>query len=551
MAELVRAGTVAEIEAAGRKVVSVGGAPVLVLAHEGAFRALDNRCPHMGFPLHQGDVKDGLLDCHWHHARFDVTCGATLDPWADDVDCYSVVVEDGVVFVDPERPTTDARARGKDRILRGLEHNLRLVVAKGVIDVELEDALEAGAWFGGTQHAQGWRSGLTILSAMANVYDALDAQDRSRAMTKALAWIGAECAGSPPRRALPALSGTDRSEAGLRDWFRETVEVRDADGAERVLFTLVLKYGLDAALDAVLAACTDHRYCDVGHTLDFAVKCAELCDGHEYGVVLFPALVPQLVQMQRMEETSTWRRPVDVASLVAAATDRLPDTFGEASLADEAALVQLMLEEDPAATLDRFVELATAGTSPVALADAVTEAGLIRVLQFGKANEVPDWDTVHHTLTYANAVAEGMRRVPSRELFRGVLDGVASVYLDRFLNLPPAPLPQSSGAASRDALLALYDQRASVDEVAAMAMAFDDPAELLATLGHVVLREDAGFHDYQALEIGWRRLERTGRPLALVAAARWLAARYPTMRGQEQTFSIAWRLHRGDAVFSA
>ena len=101
MAEWVRAGTVAEIESAGHKVVSVGGAPVLVLPHEGSFRAIDNRCPHMGFPLHQGNVKDGLLDCHWHHARFDVTCGATLDPWADDVDCYRVVVEDGAVFVDP------------------------------------------------------------------------------------------------------------------------------------------------------------------------------------------------------------------------------------------------------------------------------------------------------------------------------------------------------------------------------------------------------------------------------------------------------------------
>ncbi len=37
----------------------------------------------------------------------------------------------------------------------------------------------------------------------------------------------------------------------------------------------------------------------------------------------------------------------------------------------------------------------------------------------------------------------------------------------------------------------------------------------------------------------------------LVATARWLAARYPTRRAQEQTFAIATRLHRGEALHEA
>ena len=35
---------------------------------------------------------------------------------------------------------------------------------------------------------------------------------------------------------------------------------------------------MDRALDAVLATVTEHRYCDVGHVLDFALKCAELAE---------------------------------------------------------------------------------------------------------------------------------------------------------------------------------------------------------------------------------------------------------------------------------
>src|SRR5438552_12131937 len=116
--EFVRAGTVDELVRHGRRVITVGRTPVLVLWHEDAFHALDNRCPHMGFPLSKGDAAAGLLDCHWHHARFDVSCGATLDPWADDVACYAVVVNDGVVFVDPRLPPRDPRAHGLSRLAR-------------------------------------------------------------------------------------------------------------------------------------------------------------------------------------------------------------------------------------------------------------------------------------------------------------------------------------------------------------------------------------------------------------------------------------------------
>src|SRR6185295_14738525 len=186
--DFVRAGTVEELRAAGRRVVSVGRSPVLVLWHEGAFHALDNRCPHMGFPLSKGDVKNGVLDCHWHHARFDVTCGATLDPWADDVDRYEVVVRDGVVFVDPRRPPRDPRAHGLARLARGLDDDLRLVVAKSVIelsdaDVPAVEPVAVGAEFGASRNEAGWQPGLSVLAAMTNVLPRIDGRDRRRALT--------------------------------------------------------------------------------------------------------------------------------------------------------------------------------------------------------------------------------------------------------------------------------------------------------------------------------------------------------------------------------
>jgi nitrite reductase/ring-hydroxylating ferredoxin subunit len=75
----VRAGSLEELKAQGQLIVRGPHRPILVVcAHECVF-AFDNRCPHMGFPLDRGSVEDGILTCHWHHARFDLASGCTFD----------------------------------------------------------------------------------------------------------------------------------------------------------------------------------------------------------------------------------------------------------------------------------------------------------------------------------------------------------------------------------------------------------------------------------------------------------------------------------------
>jgi len=74
----VRAARLEEIEAEGSLVVEIEGQTIALFQHEGKVYALDNRCPHMGFPMHQGSLKCGILTCHWHHARFDLASGEAI-----------------------------------------------------------------------------------------------------------------------------------------------------------------------------------------------------------------------------------------------------------------------------------------------------------------------------------------------------------------------------------------------------------------------------------------------------------------------------------------
>ena len=45
---------------------------------EATVYAVDNRCPHEGYPLAQGTIKDTVLTCAWHNFKFDLRDGRCL-----------------------------------------------------------------------------------------------------------------------------------------------------------------------------------------------------------------------------------------------------------------------------------------------------------------------------------------------------------------------------------------------------------------------------------------------------------------------------------------
>jgi nitrite reductase/ring-hydroxylating ferredoxin subunit len=83
--DFILACTLKQLQANGSLLVRGSHRLVLVVFDRGRVFALDNRCPHMGFPLDRSSIEDGILTCHWYHARFDLTSGCTFDLWAGNV----------------------------------------------------------------------------------------------------------------------------------------------------------------------------------------------------------------------------------------------------------------------------------------------------------------------------------------------------------------------------------------------------------------------------------------------------------------------------------
>src|SRR5205085_181523 len=225
-----------------RLVVHLGGHTLALFLDGDAVHACDNRCPHMGFPLHRGTIKDGTLTCHWHHARFDLGSGGTFDQWADDLRSYAVEVRDGDVLVDLA-PRRDPVAHQRKRLRDGLERNISLVVAKAVVtlaDAEIDPAesYAIGLDFGVRNRRGGWGQGLTMLTCFQNMLPALEPEDRKAALYHGLAAVAVDSDGEPPRFQIESLPG-DAPLSSLKAWFRQFVEVRDAEGAERCLVSAV------------------------------------------------------------------------------------------------------------------------------------------------------------------------------------------------------------------------------------------------------------------------------------------------------------------------
>lgn len=536
--------------------------------------AVDNRCPHMGFPLDDGTLHDGILTCHWHHARFDLASGGTFDPWADDVRVFPTQISGDEIWVDISSQT-DLISHHCNRLLEGLQRNISLVIAKSAIslhslNVDLRTPFFTGVNFGVRYQRNGWGQGLTILTCVMNLIPYLEDHQRSRALYHGLAAVANDNEMATPRHLLPPLPANRGNVEQLTRWFRQFIEVRDAEGAERaVLSALEIGATREQLAEMLFASATDHRYIDGGHTLDFinkAFEALDITDWREAEAVL-SSLTPILADAQRMEESNAWRYPIDLVEIVEKAIEEIPNALSEGkenepapSLASE--LQDRLLSDDPQAISDALMNALRSGFTPKELAGEVSFAAACRIARFHTSNEFGDWDTALHTFTFANAVQQGLERIQSSNLLRGVWDAAMSVYLDRFLNIPVARLPEAkvNGTQPKELLKQLedlLDQQQQVNEAAQLIMNYATgsglTSMLLAKMGELLLREDRDFHTIQCIEATVRQLrywEGTDRgEVILIAAARYLAAHAPTMRAQGQTFLNAQRLSRGELLY--
>lgn len=542
----------------------------------GNFYAVDNRCPHMGFPLNQGSVQNGILTCHWHHARFALDGGCAFDLFADDVPTFPVKEEEGTIFVGDEPDLKPDREYYLQRLQRGMDQNLTLLQAKSIIGLReqgesLQSILETLGNYGAANH-ETWRDGMTLLGLLANLDEALEERTLLYGLTLASSRIANNCDGQPRRRERGALAGSNEDSNTLTTWVDRFVQMRHRDGLERTLLTALEKSMDPAKFQSLFGGAILTRvYMDTGHLFDFLNKVFELAEYLPASERLLqewtPLLVREAVEGRGEEDKGAWRNPVDLITLIRDFEDRLLDEGGKEDWETEAREVfeETILKGRPEEILERLTAHLRSGIDPVILAQSLAFCAGWRLSRFAPANDLGDWFSPAHAFTYSNALVAALERAPTRRIFPGLLHGAMAIYQDRFLNVPEAYFPhkssvdreegESDSENSTHEILELLDRRPQLNKLVRSVTGYirkgEDFYSLVNALAWATLREDLDFHHLQVLEAAFRFGQRDpdNERMAVVFAgvARYLGSHCPTARSRRQPTDSALRLHRGTA----
>jgi nitrite reductase/ring-hydroxylating ferredoxin subunit len=556
LAGFFRAASLANLEK--KKMMTVHGAdrPVLLCWHEGEVFALDNRCPHMGFPLSRGSLDRGLLTCHWHHARFDLRSGCTFDLWADDTPVFEVCVEGDDIWVSKVPVQRADAVFHSARLRRGLEKNIGLVQAKNIVALLAEgegakSVIREIAKFG-ARHHRVWGDGMTMLSLVARLGPCLGETTLVYALAAAARTVAGNCAGQPMRHSAGRLNGEGYDEERLSEWMFHWAKVRHDEAAERTLLTAVGCGLTKRALNRMVFGPIQERiYADGGHALDLSNKAFELLEfiSWEYATEVLPLIVEHLTQSRSEEEQGTWRAPVDLVELIQAAEEALrknPPRSRGGTVCKPDFYSQVLGE------VARHLALAAAS----------------RLARFPESNDIEDWFAPMHTFSFCNALHRVLGRGErGLELVRGLFHAAMSIYVDRFLNIPGAQLPSEQPLENlptaadelRETILSTLDQRKEWSEVPRLVLRYlrlgHPEAKLIDTLTFATVREDLDFHSLQVLEAGFTQAEEwppasSERELLYAAICRYLAAHCPTRRSSSQSVAVALRLQKGEEVYA-
>ncbi len=84
MAEFVKSVRTSQLPSGKGTVMDINGTKNAIFNVDGALRAVDDTCTHVGGPLSDGEIDGTVAPCPWHGTTLDLKTGAPFGPCAAD-----------------------------------------------------------------------------------------------------------------------------------------------------------------------------------------------------------------------------------------------------------------------------------------------------------------------------------------------------------------------------------------------------------------------------------------------------------------------------------
>ena len=550
MSTWVRAMAAAGIPAGGARSFAHEDKRIAVFRTPGGVFACDNRCPHQGYALVRGDVRDGVLTCAWHNWKFELGSG-TCRFGGEGVRTYPVQVRDGQVWLDLADPSPEVirpelfasltAALADLDVGRIARDSLRLQR----IGTPLAEVIAEGVRYAAPRAEYGWDHSLATLADCLRMSQFFEESLRALPVIQGLS-VAAEGQVRRPDRARPdpvdPVSAYGSVAEALAAYPVLVDEERAAE-AEGLLRGLIAAQVPPPALrHALLSAVTDH-FLAYGHSMIFVQKAFELLDQigwSEADAVLSP-LVPEMVLGTRYDKLPYMRAFLREWAGAAPDLDQLARRASPGTGPfDQAGYRRALTDGSPHDAFDALAGALTAGAPVTAVIDATGRAAAQRLSRFDIDLDLDDtnefgWLDVTHTLTYLNALRWAWSADPSPEVLRGLFHAAWFVqWTGQFDQRDPGPARrhqhQTDDAGQLHRAIARHDPDAAVAAVTGytgpraelerslIKAAAEDHSTAPIMVAHVVKTAQAAISESRALRNG----PHTAEPIA--AAARFLAS---------------------------
>lgn len=510
----------AELPPGSSKVLRFGRERV-ALFHtvEGGLHAVDERCPHEGYPLSGGPVKDQVLTCPWHNFKFDLRDGHCLIG-DEGVRRFPSRVVDGVVEIDLA-PPADQRARlltGLDNAILGFQggriaREIVRCLDAGISATELLGravALDADHGEYGPSHVLGWGHDTLELVAEAN--------DPALPLAQLMDFAGETLVRRPARPRPHPVSVADPGVA-----LRAAVEAEDSSRAEAIVRGALRDGADDRLIEAWTWPLLSDHFLDFGHALIYQAKLPGLLaavgerdriwGAHVYGIVngtredTLPHWLPYRRAVEAVDNDQWWARRSGATLAVDAVEQRPRDAL------------QAVL--DSAASVDSILA-------------ALSLAASRRLLRFdlGIAAAVDNqdgWLDLTHRLTVVDALRVALQRWEHPDRLRILLQVVRFVAAAMpYDGAGEAFEARPGGVPELRAAIVGMDREAALGIAASLLERGDDQLVrgllLDLAVGDVAVRGIVVAHQVKTTLAAFRERARIGRAEPVLAVVRWFAS---------------------------
>ena len=539
----VKVAELSEVPEGQPKAVQMGeGRSIALFNVDGRIYATDNQCPHMGYPLTRGTVRNGILTCDWHRRSFDLEGGGCFHVECDDLRTFPVDIRGSEIWIEPGDMTYRRAEEHKQLLREGLLSEDRWTMSKaislllkgGVPEEEVMGTIleHVSRHIASSHGAEGGGDVSRLINGL-RVGRRYTGADRLIAVTTA----ACSAAGPASERLEVVPLPEPVTWEKISRWVRNFSYEGQSGRIERCLFTAYHKGDADKLCPLLFECAVEPHFIDAAHILLYVSYLAEVVDefGWEHASDVFFYLGAELVG-HRPDDPERYRR--DAIQFMREMLPTVENADLEQTVEfDEDAFVEALTSVNLQRSFEAVQAVLGGG---VKLDKLITTLVLLAAdrMAHTPVNVDAGWENLTTELNLAASLRSAQRIGGNKVAAQGLFHVAWQIFANRWINIPSRALSQRLSqekldvANEAEGIKHIIDtiETLNVQEVGTQVLGYLNAGycaeRLIEEIGHTALWDDTGSQVLPTLRTvfeEWKRAE--GHPAQsqlLVGLARYV-----------------------------